>query len=312
MRQYSPKIDIVKPTMLFIGVSTHKSFINEVFYDWLHIIKRDGELIGVNLDINCKPLNYLDICSFIRANELVLGSLVTTHKVNLYNAAKDLFDYLPRTCNEFEEIGCIYKNNGKLCGEVTDLFSVKNALGNILPENYLSTSPIDFCILGSGGAGLALAYRILIDENQKLNRLVITDVSKERIIATNSILKKYDKRGILELFLVKNNDTDNIIRNLRQGSVIVNATGLGKDRPGAPFTENVDIPYKCFIWDFNYRGALDFLKIATAQQKRKQLIIHDGWRYFINGWMQVISRVFNVENIETYFDQFLQIAEAKR
>ena len=89
----------------------------------------------------------------------------------------------------------------------------------------------------------------------------------------------------------KNN---NIVEKLREGAIVINATGLGKDSPGSPITDAVVFPKNGLVWDFNYRGDLMFLDQAKAQQESRNLTIHDGWNYFIHGWLSVISEVFNI------------------
>jgi shikimate 5-dehydrogenase len=88
---------------------------------------------------------------------------------------------------------------------------------------------------------------------------------------------------------------DRIINNLKDGSLVINATGLGKDIPGSPLSDNAIFPMNGFAWDFNYRGNLIFLNQARNQQKARNLTIEDGWVYFIHGWTQVIPEVFQVE-----------------
>jgi hypothetical protein len=43
-------------------------------------------------------------------------------------------------------------------------------------------------------------------------------------------------------------------------------------------------------WELNYRGALDVLRQAWAQQARRPLVVADGWRNFLHGWTQALSR----------------------
>lgn len=312
MKLYKEDIKLNKPTMFFIGVTTHNSFVNKVFNDWIRIINKDAELIGINLDIDCAANDYSKIVTFLKSEPLALGSLVTTHKVRLYNYANQLFDELPETCSEFKEIGCIYKNGNSLCGEVTDLLTVKEALNVFLKQDYFKNMSSDFCILGGGGAGLALAYKILTGSETKPQRLILTDINESRLITIKGILGKYDTENILELQVANVNQTDNIIDNLKDGSVIVNATGLGKDREGSPFSAKTNIPKDSYLWEFNYRGELDFLKIGQEQAKEKNLKLYDGWIYFIHGWAQVMSRVFHVDNIMDYFDKFLEVANSKK
>jgi len=86
------------PTHYFIGVTTHESSINEVFPAWVEELNIDAELVGINIEIHAEPNQYRKVVEFIKGNELARGALVTTHKIDLYNAAKDMFDYLGPHC----------------------------------------------------------------------------------------------------------------------------------------------------------------------------------------------------------------------
>ena len=108
--------------------------------------------------------------------------------------------------------------------------------------------------------------------------------------------------------------TDAILAGLKPGSLVVNATGLGKDAPGSPLSDAASWPPQGIAWDFNYRGNLVFLDQARAQQNAKQLQIEDGWIYFIHGWTRVIAEVFHVD-IPTsgpQFDEISRIAASVR
>ena len=59
---------------------------------------------------------------------------------------------------------------------------------------------------------------------------------------------------------------DAIMAALPPGSIVINATGMGKDRPGSPITDAGLFPRGGIAWEFNYRGELDFLHQALAQQ----------------------------------------------
>jgi len=90
-------------------------------------------------------------------------------------------------------------------------------------------------------------------------------------------------------------DNDERIASLPPYSLIVNATGLGKDAPGSPTTNAVSYPEHALVWEINYRGDLIFKEQAARQAAEKGLHIEDGWDYFIFGWTQVIAEVFHVE-----------------
>jgi shikimate 5-dehydrogenase len=112
----------------------------------------------------------------------------------------------------------------------------------------------------------------------------------------------------LEIAGPANNDA--VLRRLKPGSLVVNATGLGKDAPGSPLTDQAVFPEDGIVWEFNYRGDLVFLRQAGAQKEARGLQVEDGWTYFIHGWTRVIAEVFHVEIPVSgkKFDQLCEIA----
>jgi len=302
---------IDKPSMFFIGVTTHNSFINKVFEHWLAILNKNIELIGVNLELNCDPKEYQLVLDRIERNPFVLGALVTTHKVRIFNHCKEYFNNLPKTCHDFKEIGCIYKEGPNLQGEVTDLYSVKDALKALL-ENKVNDFKSDIYLLGCGGAGLALAYVILSNEIPNYKRLIISETDPNRCLEIEAILEKYNQSKKLQIINTHKQSSESIVSGLEEGSLIVNATGLGKDKKGSPIQENTKYPSSSILWDFNYRGELEFLTNNLKLKDKYNLQIEDGWIYFINGWSQVLKRVTGSHDIFKHFNEFKSIADSKR
>ena len=103
-------------------------------------------------------------------------------------------------------------------------------------------------------------------------------------------------------------DNDKVVAMLKPGSLLANATGLGKDRPGSPLTDDVAFPENGIVWDFNYRGDLIFLDQANAQKGAGNLRIEDGWFYFIHGWTRVIAEVFHID-IPTSGPEFEKLSD---
>ena len=85
---------------------------------------------------------------------------------------------------------------------------------------------------------------------------------------------------------------DALVAALPPASLVVNATGLGKDAPGSPLTDGARFPRDAVAWDLNYRGDLVFLDQARAAGHVR---VEDGWVYFLHGWTQVIAEVFDLE-----------------
>jgi len=92
----------------------------------------------------------------------------------------------------------------------------------------------------------------------------------------------------------KQTENDAILNRLKPSSLVVNATGLGKDSPGSPITRAGVFPERGLVWELNYRGELVFLDQARAQESERHLQIEDGWTYFIHGWTRVIAEVFHI------------------
>jgi shikimate 5-dehydrogenase len=87
---------------------------------------------------------------------------------------------------------------------------------------------------------------------------------------------------------------DHLMAEMPPGSLVVNGTGMGKDSPGSPITDQGVFPENARVWELNYRGELDFLHQARRQEARRALFIEDGWSYFVHGWTCVIEEVFDV------------------
>ena len=101
-------------------------------------------------------------------------------------------------------------------------------------------------------------------------------------------------------------------RNSRPHSVIINATGMGKDTPGSPITWDGKFPMDSIAWEFNYRGELDFLHQALAQVESRKVIVEDGWLYFVHGWTQVVAQVLHFDLTPELFDKLNQAASSVR
>lgn len=86
--------------------------------------------------------------------------------------------------------------------------------------------------------------------------------------------------------------------DLPAGSVVINANGMGKNRPGSPVTDAARIPERGIVWEPDHRGERDFLRRARGQQAARSLVIEDGWTYFLHGWTQVIAEVFDIDLTE--------------
>jgi len=79
----------------FIGVTTGKSAIMRVFPAWAEHLGLGGvEICGHNFPMHAPPESYREVVRVIASDPLELGGLVTTHKIDLFNACRGMFDFV--------------------------------------------------------------------------------------------------------------------------------------------------------------------------------------------------------------------------
>lgn len=289
-----------QPTMYFIGVTTGSSSIMKVFPEWAKALGlKDAIMRGIDISIHADPEEYRKVVDFIKNDELSLGALVTTHKLDLYAAAHDMFEYLDPYAKMFGEMSSISKLNGELRGHAKDPISSGYALEEFVPKNFWKDGGQDFYVIGAGGSAISMGSYLMRPEfkGNYPKRIVVSNRSKPRLDEIEKIFKELNPGGIeLEFHLCPEfEQNDAVLKTIKPKSVIVNATGLGKDRPGSPLTDACEFPQDSLVWEINYRGDLTFMHQANAQKEAKNLHVEDGWMYFIYGWTQVIEEVFHID-----------------
>ncbi len=276
-------------------------------------------LEGVDLEIHAAPGRYRDVVAHIRREPLALGALVTTHKIDLLAAASDLFDALGPYAQATEEVSSIAKENGRLVGRATDPVAGGLSLDAILGQGYFGRSGGRVLMLGAGGSAVALTLHLLRKEHpvNRPERVIVVNRSAPRLARLQSMVEREiaAKESNTRFDFIQNNDprrNDNILAGLPTGSVVINATGMGKDTPGSPLTDDAIFPRDGIVWELNYRGELDFMRQAQAQQADRNLTVADGWEYFVHGWSQVISHVLHVQIGAKMFAKLSELAAAVR
>ncbi len=305
---YSPA---TKPTFYFIGVTTGSSSIMRVFPEWAKYLGLgDVQIKGIDLVPHDTPERYRAVVEFIKNDPLSLGALVTTHKLDLYAAAKDMFDVIDPHARLMAETSCLSKRNGKLICHAKDPISSGLALDGFLPHEHFARTGAEVFSMGAGGSTIALTWHLMQKARgaNRPSRIIVSNRSPARLDHIREIHEELNSGIPCEYVLAPQAaDNDAVMARLSPGALVINATGLGKDAPGSPLTFAGQFPEKGIVWELNYRGDLIFLDQARAQEQARQLQIEDGWTYFIHGWTQVIAEVFDVE-IPTSGPQFDEIA----
>lgn len=304
------------PTFYFIGVTTAKSSIMKVFPLWAKELGHPEVMMeGVDLAIHGDREAYRQAVAQIKFDEHSIGALVTTHKIDLLTAARDMFDTLDPYALLCNEVSCISKKEGKLEGWAKDPITAGLSLDDILGESYFERTNGEVLCFGAGGSGVATALHLINKKRpaDRPKRFNVVNRSPRRLVEMEKMVRGLNTD--IQFEYICNSDpirNDEIMAGLVPKSIVINATGMGKDTPGSPITDQGRFPEMGIAWEFNYRGELDFMHQALNQQISQSLIVEDGWLYFIHGWTQVIAEAFHLDLNAERVNYLAEMAEIVR
>ncbi len=300
------------PAMAFVGVDTAHSSIVRVFPLWAdHLGLPTRRLRGHDVPLGASDDVYRDLVSTLRDDETCLGALVTTHKLRVYEAARDLFDELDDFSRQCGEISSISKRDGRLLGGAKDPITAGLALREILPPDWADRG--EAVCLGAGGAGTAISTYLAQSAHPPAH-VTVTDVDPDRLAHLRDVHERagLDRSRFRYVETRTPQEAGGLVGGAAPGSLVVNATGLGKDRPGSPVAADTRFPRAAVVWEINYRGSLDFLRLAQGQQHERELAVHDGWRYFVHGWSHAVQEVFGRRLAPDTIEDLAALAETVR
>lgn len=299
-------------TMYFIGVTTASSSAMKIFPLWMRELGRPEVVLeGVNLKIEAEPGQYRRTVERIKDDPLSPGALVTSHKIGLLAAARDLFDYLDPYAQICREVSSISKNGVKLEGHAKDPISAGACLHALLGSGYFGRTGGEVLCLGAGGAATAIVLHLATRTGaaDRPRRIVLVDRSPARLEKLKTMVERLGAGTEFQYHCHAGPErNDRLLERLRPASLIINATGMGKDLPGSPLTDAAVLPENAIAWELNYRGELPFLRQALAQRKSRSVTVEDGWLYFLHGWTQVVSQVIKTAIPDPVFQKLAGIA----
>jgi shikimate dehydrogenase len=304
------------PTFYFIGVTTSRSSIMKVFPLWMKVLGREDVVIeGIDCAIHDDPEIYRQVVAQIKYDPLSLGALVTTHKIDLLTAARDMFDYLDPYAMITDEVSSISKLNGRLEGHAKDPITSGLSLDAILEKGYFAHTGGEVLSFGAGGSAIATLLHLINKEDRRdrPRRFTFVNRSQGRLNHAQKMVGRL--KTDIEVEYIQNADpeiNDKILGRLPPHSVIINATGMGKDTPGSPITWDGKFPLESIAWEFNYRGELNFMHQALEQVQSRGIRVEDGWLYFVHGWTQVVAQVLHIDLTQELFDELNDTASTGR
>ncbi|MDR2068637.1 MAG: shikimate dehydrogenase [Spirochaetaceae bacterium] len=300
------------PTFYFIGVTTGQSSIMRVFPQWAEVLGLNAVIRGIDLPLHAPEEDYRRVTVFLKEEPFSLGALVTTHKLDLYRACRDIFDYIDPYAEKLEEVSSLSKKDGAFCAYAKDPVSSGLALESFVPPDFWLNHGGEILLLGAGGSSLAMSLYFSQERfgDNVPRRITIANRSEPRLKSAATALQGLNQKIDFRFSHCPTPaDNDKLIAALPPYSLVVNATGLGKDAPGSPTTDAVSYPENSLVWEINYRGDLIFKRQAEDQKKAKNLHVEDGWNYFIHGWTQVIAEVFHITIDRQMLEQLSAVAK---
>lgn len=311
-----PVVTKTVPTFYFIGVTTAKSSIMKVFPLWMKVLGCEDVMIeGWDCKIHDEPEAYRKAVAQIKYDRLSLGALVTTHKIDLLTAARDMFDYLDPYAQITDEVSSISKREGRLEGHAKDPITSGLSLDAIIGKDYFGRTNGEVLSFGAGGSAIATLLHLINkpDKADRPRRFTFVNRSQGRLDHAKEMVS--DLETDIEIEYIQNSDppvNDKIMEKFPPYSIVINATGMGKDTPGSPITWEGKFPEHSIAWEFNYRGELDFMHQALAQQESRGVVVEDGWLYFVHGWTQVVAQVLHFDLTPPLFDELNKAAASVR
>lgn len=307
-----PVVAKPRPTFYFIGVTTTKSSIMKIFPLWTKELGHPEVTIeGVDLKLHDTAQAYCQAVAQIKYDPNSLGGLVTAHKISLYEAAHDLFDFFDPYAQICGEVSSISKRDGALEGHAKDPISSGLSLDAILGDGYFDQTGGEVLSYGPGGSTTAIALHLINKASaaDRPHRFVVVGRSTRSLERLEQTLAGKKTDILFEYILNEDPQrNDAIMEQMPPASIIINATGMGKDLPGSPITDQGLFPEKSIAWELNYRGELGFMHQALAQCDTRKVRVEDGWLYFLHGWTQVIAQVYHQEIAGELFDRLAKIA----
>ena len=279
------------PLIVFLGISTAGSLVHEVFPAWAPIFAPGCVLVSVDLPPDAPAAEFRNVVSVMQRHPHVRGGVVTSHKLRLFQACQDMCDSQDLLVRLTHEINALDTRDG-----VHAFARDPQSLDIVLAELLGASAARPATCIGAGGSAIALLLASLLDVAASLRAdapilraqpgpvadLTIIGLDQAALDGVDAVRERCAApAGAVRLVASADADsTTAIVDSAPPGSVVVNATGLGKTDDRSPLLDSATFPAGALAWDFNYRGPLPFL----AQAKASHATIEDGWAYFVAGW----------------------------
>ncbi|WP_189765881.1 hypothetical protein [Streptomyces xanthochromogenes] len=227
--------------------------------------------------------------------------MTTGHKTEL---GRDLTGYatVTKDVRRLREAGTLRVDTDGLHASAHDVAAGGDIVQELLADSRWETGARHAVVLGAGGAGLALAC--VLTEASGVRQVILTEQSSARRREVRHILEAAGLDGG-RVALAPATQNDSLVAEAPPGTLLVNATGLGKDTPGSPLADTTPLPARSLFWELNYRGQRPLLARAQATTGSTGGRAVDGWDFFVRSWFEALKTILETnwgrDELATFF-----------
>jgi shikimate 5-dehydrogenase len=284
----------VPRSIWFVGVNTQGSVALRASAGWMQALGVEAQLVGVDIAADSPADRYRALVDDFRRDGDVLGAVISGHKARMFEVARDRLDLVAEQAVLCQEISVLHRWHEQVGATAIEADSTREALTEIAgPAHWRQTGGHLF-VLGAGGTASALLAALYAErkDREAAPRVVhLVDVVASR---SRRLAEQLDRwQPGLAVTESAPTDAPAVLAQLPPGSLVVNATGIGKDTPGSPIPLPAPWPREAIFWEINYRGPLPLLADAKRAAAVRLLKLHDGWRLFLAGWSEALAMILH-------------------
>jgi shikimate 5-dehydrogenase len=227
-----------------------------------------------------------------------VGALVGGQRRALLQATREQFEDLTTEASLSGELSCIYKEEGQLVGHTTRPDAAGRALAQLLGPGYWLRHGAQLLCLGAGGAALPLLtyFATRAPAGDRPQRLVLTSQDIEQLHMVEQLLQRLSVAGVsVQLFHTSPAGNDQLLAELPDHSVVVNATPAGPNAAQSPLTPAARFPQHGAAWDMSNTGDSPFLQLARTQANERPLRLQNAALFHKLAWQTGVGYVLGVE-----------------
>ena len=192
----------------FVGVTTTKSAIMRVFPVWAAHLELNGvTMSGHDLPLHAAPERYRELVAGMSSRSADLGALVTSHKIDLFKACSDMFDYIDPYASLCGEVSCLSKRDGAFRAHAKDPIASGRSLDEFLPQGHWSETQAQALLFGAGGSNLAITLHLMTvrKPEDRPSRIIVVNRSPERLNSLRDLHEQLNSN--VEVEYVQNADS---------------------------------------------------------------------------------------------------------